>query len=105
VWRRKGEYEEGIVGETDKYPRISIRSWVAIGIDFKSRLSIFEETVNSDVDVEALESSGFLRMADERFGERQWHFVEDGQAVTRVHRLWTLFLKSVTFSVMAAQFA
>jgi hypothetical protein len=26
------------------------------------------------------------------------------QAVTRVHRLWTLFLKSVTFSAMAAQF-
>jgi hypothetical protein len=46
VWRRRGEYEEGIVAETDKYPRISIHLWPAIEIGFKSRILIFEETVN-----------------------------------------------------------
>jgi hypothetical protein len=77
VRRRRGEYEEGIFAETDKYPRISIHLWAAIGIGFKSRVVIFEETVNLDVYVEALESSGFLRMADERFGQRQWNFVQN----------------------------
>jgi hypothetical protein len=67
-WRRKGEFEEAVFAETDRYPRISIHLWVGIRIDFKSRISIFEETVKSVVEVEALESSGFLKMADERFG-------------------------------------
>jgi hypothetical protein len=49
VWRRRGEYEEGIFAEADKYPRISIHLWVPIGIRFKSCISIFEETVNSNV--------------------------------------------------------
>jgi hypothetical protein len=77
VWRRRGESEEGIFAKTEKYPLISIHLWAATKIGFKSRISNFEETVNSDVYVEALESSGFLRMSDERFGERQWHFVQD----------------------------
>jgi hypothetical protein len=55
-----------------------IHLWGAIGIGFKSRISISEETVNSNVSVEAPESRGLLRMADERFGERLWHSVQDG---------------------------
>jgi hypothetical protein len=71
VWKKRGEYEEGISAESDKYSRISIHLSAAIGIRFTSRISIFKEIVNSDVSVEALGSSRLLRTADERFGERQ----------------------------------
>jgi hypothetical protein len=78
VWRWREEYEEGIFAEIDKYPRILIHLSTAIGIGFESRILVFEETINSDDYVEALESSEFLRMADEKYGERQWHFCQDG---------------------------
>jgi hypothetical protein len=78
VWRKRGEYDEGIFTKIDKYPRISIQLCAAIGIGSKSRISTFEETVNSDICIEALESSGFLRMPVERFGEWQWPFVQHG---------------------------
>jgi hypothetical protein len=30
IWRRRGEYSEGIFAETEKYARISIHIWAAI---------------------------------------------------------------------------
>jgi hypothetical protein len=48
-WRRRGECEEGVFAESDKYPKISIHLWAAVVIGFKFWISIFKEAVNSDV--------------------------------------------------------
>jgi transposase len=78
VWRRRGEYDEPIFAQSDKYPRISIHLWAAIGVGFKSSLIFFEKTVDSDVYVESLKNSGFVNLADMTFGPRRWYLVQDG---------------------------
>jgi hypothetical protein len=67
-----------VFGETDKYPKISVHLWGAIGVGFKSELIFFERTVNSDVYVDSLKSSGFVDLADATFGERRGYLVQDG---------------------------
>jgi hypothetical protein len=78
IWRRRGEYEDTVFSETDKYPKISIHLWGAIGLGFKSDLIFFERTVSSDVYVGSLRSSGFVEATDATFGQRQWYLVQDG---------------------------
>jgi hypothetical protein len=70
IWRRRGEYEKGFFAETDKFPKISIYVWGAVGVGFKSSLTIFEQNVNSASCADALIKSGFVRLANVTFGER-----------------------------------
>jgi hypothetical protein len=70
IWRRRGEYEKDFFAETDKFFKISIHVWGAIGVGFKSSLIIFEQNVNSAIYVDALIKSGFVGLANARFGER-----------------------------------
>jgi transposase len=46
-WRSRSNYRKTIFLEKEKYSRISVMVWGAIGIGFKSRLCIFPSTVNS----------------------------------------------------------
>jgi hypothetical protein len=46
VWRRGGEYSEGVFAETNKYTKISIHAWAAIGSGFKFPLIIFTKNVD-----------------------------------------------------------
>jgi hypothetical protein len=78
IWRRRGEYEEGICAETDKFSKISIHVWGAIGVGFKSSLIIFEQNVNSAIEADALLKSGFVGLVNGTFGERHWHLGQSG---------------------------
>jgi hypothetical protein len=92
IWRRQGEYEETIFAPADKYAKISIHLWGAVGIGFKSSLVFFEKTVDSDVYVNSLITSGFVAMADATFGPCQWFLVQDGASChTSARALNSLF--------------
>jgi hypothetical protein len=78
VWRRGENMRKGFSPRLRNTRESRFIYGRRLGLVLHLVFSIFEETANSDVYVEALESSEFLRMADERFGERQWHFVQDG---------------------------
>jgi hypothetical protein len=75
IWRRRGEYEETVFAETDKYPKISVHLWGAIGVGFRSPVAFFDKTVNSEVYVTSLKTSGFVGLADATLGGRQWCLV------------------------------
>jgi hypothetical protein len=64
--------------ESDKNPQIPLHLWTVIGIGCIFHFSIFEEIGDSDVSVEILKSSGFLRMTNQTFGEQCWHLVRAG---------------------------
>jgi hypothetical protein len=64
IWRRRGEYEETVFPEIDKSSKISVHLWGAIGVGFKSPLIFFGRTVNSEVYVTSLKTSGFIGLAD-----------------------------------------
>jgi hypothetical protein len=78
VWRRGGEYSEGVFAETNKYTKFSIHTWAAIGSGFKFPLIIFAKNVDSTHYVDSLQKSGFFESEDGRFGSRQWYLVQDG---------------------------
>jgi hypothetical protein len=78
VWRRFGDYSEKIFAPTDKYAKISIHVWGAIGVGFKSELIIFTSNVDAEVYTNEIEKSGFIEAADQKFGPRAWCLVQDG---------------------------
>jgi transposase len=78
VWRRYGDCSEKIFAPTDKYAKISIHVWGAIGVGFKSELIIFTENVSAEVYTNEIEKSGFIQAADQQFGPRGWCLVQDG---------------------------
>jgi hypothetical protein len=47
IWRRRGECEEAVFAETDKYPKTCVHLWGAIGVGFKSPLIFIDGTVNA----------------------------------------------------------
>jgi hypothetical protein len=46
VWRRRGEYTEGVFAEPNKYTKISIHVWAVIGSGFKFPFIIFAKSVD-----------------------------------------------------------
>ena len=50
----------------------------AIGVGFKSPLIIFTENVNGRVYLDKLNSPGIFDFADDAYGERNYHLVQDG---------------------------
>jgi hypothetical protein len=88
VWRRRGEYPEGVFAATDKYAKISIHVWGAIGRGFKSNLIIFATNVDSDVYIQELVNSGFCEAANATYGERRWLLVQDGAPCHTSKKSW-----------------
>jgi hypothetical protein len=77
VWRRRGEYSEGVFAETNKYTKIPIRMWATIGSGFKFSHIIFAKNVDSNHCIDSLQKSEFFESADGKFGSRQWDLVQD----------------------------
>jgi hypothetical protein len=59
VWRRRGDHDDTIYTDTDKYPA-SIMVFGAIGMDFKSKLIIITGNVDSNKYIEVLQISGLV---------------------------------------------
>jgi hypothetical protein len=60
VWRRRGEYSEGGFAETNKYTKISIHMWAAIGSGFKFPLIIFTKDVDPTHYIDSLQKKWIL---------------------------------------------
>jgi hypothetical protein len=75
IWRRWAECEETVFAEIDKYPKISVDLWGAVGVGFKSPFISFDRTVNSEVYVTSFKTSDFVGLADATLGERQRYLV------------------------------
>jgi hypothetical protein len=65
-----GDYPEGTFAPTDKFAKISIHVWGAIGVGFKSMLIVFVTNVNSAVYVRGLVHSVFVPLIDQDYRER-----------------------------------
>jgi hypothetical protein len=70
IWRMRGEYKEETFAETDKFSKISIHVWGAIGVGFKSSLIILEQNVDCAIYAAPLIKSEFVGLANATFGDR-----------------------------------
>jgi transposase len=76
AWRQRGCYTFTMMDPRNKYARISIMVWGAVGKGFKSKLVFIKGNVNTDTYIQILQD--FFKEADEKLGYRKWVFVQDG---------------------------
>lgn len=91
IWYRKGDYDEQCFTTREKFS-ISIMVFGAIGIDYKSELVFCEKSVDALYYREVIEKSHIIPTLDEKYGEGNWIFMQDG-APAHTARITTSFLQ------------
>jgi hypothetical protein len=78
MWRRRGEYEDGIFAEADKYPRISIHFEQRLGSIFNLAFQFLKKQSIQMSTLRFWNRAAFFEDGRRKIGEQQWHFVQDG---------------------------
>ena len=76
VWKRRGDYNDKFFADKERFP-LAIMIFGAIGLSFKSKLIICEDSIDAARYVRNLEESEVFERADEVFGLRNYVFQQD----------------------------
>ena len=90
-WYRRGDDDDQVFAEVEKFSS-SIMVYGAIGLDYKSKLVICEKTLDALEYRNVINKSQMKNDLDEKYGEGQYIFMQDG-APAHTSYLTSLFLQ------------